>query len=309
MRATEIDERIHALAARQLWLFNRVQACSLGASTRMIARRLEDKAWIRPEPSVYGLAGHPMTWKRALKAAELGTTGSAVGGLAAGALHTLPEFRPGRPELVAPPCTNSRGKLATIHREAGFKSTVVDGITVTTIAQTLFDVAARVGLWRLERGMDDPLVSGRLTVAELQERLMFYEGSRRHGLARIRPLILERSCEGWVPPESDLEARLFKVLNLLSWHEDVVRQPAWPWRDNADGRVDAFLPRHRLIVEADGRRWHTRVHDFDRDRWRDNQAVAHGLRVLRFTWIHLTTAQDEVVRLVTQTINARSVAA
>ena len=57
----------------------------------------------------------------------------ALKGMAAGALHQLPDFRPGRPELAAPPCTSSRGKLATIHREAGFKTTVVDGITVTTI--------------------------------------------------------------------------------------------------------------------------------------------------------------------------------
>jgi len=180
---------------------------------------------------------------------------------------------------------------------------------VTTIAQTLFDVAARVSLWKLERAMDDSLVSGRLTVAELQERLAFYEGSRRHGLARIRPLIVERSADAWVPPESDLEARLFVVMNRLPFGGDVVRQPSWPWRESSSGRVDTYLPEHRLIVEADGRRWHTRVRDFDRDRWRDNQAVANGLRVLRFTWTHLTTAPDDVLDLILQTVQHRWAAA
>ena len=305
MNAKELEARILDLAARQLWLFNRRQVCGLGASTRFIARRLDSGAWTNPEPSVYGIAGHRLTWRRALKAAELGTADAGVGGLAAAALHQLPDFRAGRPELVAPPCTSSRGKLATIHRQVGYKLTTVDGITVTTIAQTLFDIAARVSLWRLERGMDDPLVAGNLTVAELQERLSFYEGSRRHGLARIRPLIVERSADAWTPPESDLEARLFVVLDRLPFGGDVVRQPSWPWRDQSDGRVDAYVPDHRLIIEADGRRWHTRVRDFDRDRWRDNQAVANGLRVLRFTWTHLTTAPDEVLDLVVQTATHR----
>src|SRR3954467_1549591 len=140
MRSAEI-ERIYELAARQLWLFNRQQVCALGANARTIARRLHTGAWTHPDPSVFGIRGHALTWRRALKASELGTPSSAVGGLAAAALHGLPDFRAGRPELAAPPGTSSRGKLATIHRQSGFLTTVVDGITVTTIAQTLFDIA------------------------------------------------------------------------------------------------------------------------------------------------------------------------
>ena len=301
MRATEIDQLIQDYASRQHWLFNRRQACSLGASARLIARRLDQGTWIHPEPSVYGIAGHPMTWRRTLKAAELGSDHSSVGGLAAAALLALPDFRPGRPEIVAPPGTSARGKLAIVHREAGYLTTTVDGITVTTIAQTLFDIATRVSLQRLERAIDDSLVSGALKVAELEERLSFYEGSRRHGLARMRVLIQERTVAGYVPPESALEAKLYAVLDRLRGVE-VQRQPSWPWRERAAGRVDAYLPRHLLIIEADSRRWHTRVRDFDRDRWRDNQAVARGLRVLRFTWTHLTSAPDDVLALVLETI-------
>jgi len=307
MRATDVDLRLRECASRQLWLFSRVQACTLGASARMIARRLSEGAWIHPEPSVYGPAGHPMTWRRTLKAAELGSAGSAVAGLAAAALLSLPDIRPGRPEIVGPPGTSARGKLAVVHREAGFLTTVVDGITVTTIAQTLFDIATRVSLSRLERAMDDSLAAGTLTVAQLQERLAFYEGSRRHGLARIRPLIQERSVEGFVPPETALEAKLYAVIDRLPG-VCAERQASWPWRARAAGRVDTFLPEHRLIIEGDGRRWHTRVQDFDRDRWRDNQAVAHGLRVMRFTWTHLTTSPDDVLDLIRTTIARRPAA-
>jgi len=70
-----------------------------------------------------------------------------------------------------------------------------------------------------------------------------------------------------------------------------------PWSPG-DQRVDAFILEWRLILEADGRRWHARVADFDNDRWRDNQAAAMGLRVQRFTFTHLTQRRGEVAELI-----------
>lgn len=306
MRKTELDNLILRLAGTQHWLFSRAQACSLGASQRFIARRLAASDWIHPEPSVYGLAGHPMTWARRLKVCELGSPGSAVGGLAAAALLKMDGFRAGPAELVVPPGTSSRGKLAKIHREVGFLTTKVDGIAVTTIAQTAFDIANRVSLWRLERALDTELVQGRLTIEELEERLAFYEGARRAGVARMRDLIAERRADGWVPPESELEALLYAMLARVPSAPEVVRQPGWPWRSAAAGRVDGFLPRPNIIVEGDGRRWHTRVADFDRDRWRDNQAAAHGLRVMRFTFLHLSRFADDCAALVEEAVQYQS---
>lgn len=46
-------------------------------------------------------------------------------------------------------------------------------------------------------------------------------------------------------------------------------------------------PWARLILEADGRRWHTRLEDFDRDRQRDIEASLLGWTVLRFVWADL----------------------
>ena len=99
-----------------------------------------------------------------------------------------------------------------------------------------------------------------------------------------------------------MEALLFKVLADVPGHPLVVRQAPMPWRAAAHLRVDALLPDHNLIVEADGRRWHNRVKDFDRDQWRTNEATAHGYRVMRFTWVHLTefpvVALDQIDRTI-----------
>lgn len=302
MRYTEIDRRIEALAAKQYGAFSRQQAFDVGASERFVGRRLAEKYWLRPVPAVYVLAQSPGTWRRQCKVAELSTDGSGIAGRAAGALHQLTGFKPGPIELLVPINAPCRHPTATVHRYAGAKFTDVDGIHTTTIGQTLFDVSSVVGLRRLERAMDDALLAKRLSVGELDERLSFYADSRRPGLPRIRPLVLERLAGGWTPPESELEALLLSLLEHLPGHPRVLRQAPLPWRTSRVGRVDVLLPDHRLIIEADGRRWHARVNDFDLDRWRDNEAVAHGHRVMRFTWVHLHDLPHDVLDIVTRTI-------
>lgn len=300
MRVTGADLAITVLAARQYGVFSRDQAFAAGASERLIGRRLAEGAWLQFDTSVYGLPGYRGTWLRQLKIAELGTRDAAIAGRAAAALHELTGFRPGRPEIAVPLTVTSRSKFAVVHRYAGARTTTVKGLRVTTIAQTLFDLAARVAPWTLERGMDDALLAGRLTVADLEERLDAYRTARRHGLPLLRALVAERREDGWQPPESELEALAARVLAKVvpGW----VRQHPLPFRGPAGGRVDFALPDERLIVEADGRRWHARVADFDRDRWRDNEATAAGWRVLRFTWVHLTTTPDAVTDLVRRTL-------
>jgi hypothetical protein len=302
MRYTAIDRRIEALAATQFGAFSRQQAFELGASERMVKRRLGEHHWARPVAAVYVLAASAGTWTRQCKIAELSVEDSALAGCAAAALHELTGFRPCPIELVVPVNSYCAHPFARLHRYAGAKVTKVSGISVTTIAQTLFDLAPRVSPWRLERAIDDAVLGTRLTVAELEERLTFYVESRRPGLPRIRPLVIERLEDGWTPPESELEALLFAVLDKLPSKPVMVRQAALPWRSARPGRVDLLLPDHALIIEADGRRWHTRVNDFDKDKWRDNQAVAHGFRVLHFTWVHLHELVDDVLELVDLTI-------
>ena len=309
MRYTEIDQRIEALAWKQHGAFSRQQAFDLGASERFVKRRLDERHWMRVVPAVYVFASGAGTWLRQCKVAELSIDDSAIAGHSAACIHQLTGFRRGGVELVAPVNSFCTHPFATVHRYAGAELTVVKGIRVTTIPQTLFGLASRVTPWRLERAMDDALLDKRITVRDLEERLDFYVESRRPGLPRIRPLIVERLEDGWVPPESELEALLFLVLERLPSSQRMIRQASLPWRSAQPGRVDLFLPDYRLIIEADGRRWHTRVKDFDKDKWRDNEAVAHGHRVLHFTWVHLHDLSDDVLDVVARTMFPGSTAA
>lgn len=303
MRYTEIDRRVEALAAKQHGAFSRKQAFDVGASDRFVNRRLTARYWCRPLPGVYVLAASAGIWLRQAKVAELSVEGASLAGRAAAALLGLTGFRPGPIELIAPANVNCVHPFATVHRYSGARITTVEAIRTTTVAQTLYDLAAAgVGTWRLERAMDDALLARGLAVPDLQERLSFYAGSRRAGLPRIRALVLERLEEGWTPPESELERLLLDVLSRLPSRPRVERQADLPWRPSQPGRVDVLLADHRLVIEADGRRWHFRAADFDRDRWRDNEAVAHDLRVMRFTWVHLRDLAADVTDIIERTI-------
>ena len=236
MRYTAIDRRIEVLAGRQYGAFSRKQIAALGASDRFVARRLAEHHWSRPVPGVFILVGSAPTWKRQCKVAELSIESAAIGGRAAAVLHGFAGYRAGPIELVAPLNAYCKHPAATVHRYAGAKLTVVEGIAVTTPAQTLFDLALLVGPWRLERTIDDAIAAKKVTAAELGERLAFYEGSRRPGLPMIRPLVLERLEDGWAPPESELESILLRVLGRLPSHPMIVRQAPLPWRSHQAGR-------------------------------------------------------------------------
>ena len=70
------------------------------------------------------------------------------------------------------------------------------------------------------------------------------------------------------------------------------------------GVVDILFPELDLVIEIDGRAWHSTPDRFESDRFRQNRLVAAGYFVLRFTWQHLQDP-NHVVRTVHAAINSR----
>jgi very-short-patch-repair endonuclease len=65
----------------------------------------------------------------------------------------------------------------------------------------------------------------------------------------------------------------------------------------AGWEVDAFWPRHKLIVEVDGFAYHGSRAAFERDRRKDAALTQAGYRVLRVTWRRLVHEPHAVVAL------------
>ena len=162
-----------------------------------------------------------------------------------------------------------------------------------TLCDTLFALSGRVDPRVLAGVLDEALADRRLSVDRLQRRYLAWLGTRRPGLSVMGSLLEERSHDGYVPPESELEAALYAVLDRPGMPA-YLRQVRLPWAPGE--RVDALLCCSPTIIEADGRRWHTRVADFDRDRRRDRVASAHGHQTLRITHGELLSDPDAVAQ-------------
>jgi hypothetical protein len=163
--------------------------------------------------------------------------------------------------------------------------TIVQGLRVTTVVRTLFDLAAVTSAGRLAVAIEDAHIVGQCRLEELQA---FYDELRRPGKRGMRKLgkILSDRGPGYVPSQSWLQRRMVNILTSAGLPKPRL-EVQLPWRTERESRTDALYERERVLLEADGRRWHVRVDQMAEDRRRDREAVIHGYRPFRFVYQEL----------------------
>jgi Protein of unknown function (DUF559) len=112
------------------------------------------------------------------------------------------------------------------------------------------------------------------------------------GIAKLARVLDARS-DGPVPAGSDLERSMFGAL-AASGLPTPARQTPLPGRGVAEGLVDASYGDARVILQADGRRWHTRIRDLAKDHVRDAEAARVGWQTLRFVYEQIVDEPEEV---------------
>ena len=180
-----------------------------------------------------------------------------------------------------------RGHCSTIGSD---EVALVDGIPVTSMPRTLFDLAAIVDRHQLESAFNEVEVQGLTDSLSVVDLLKRYPG--RRGAAVLRAIMAdEKKARGVTKKE--LEKRFAAVVAGT----DLPRP-----RRNADlavaGRffeVDCLWQAQRLIVELDGRFVHGTWRTSERDRERDRLLVADGWRVVRVTWRQLRDDAPAIV--------------
>jgi hypothetical protein len=161
----------------------------------------------------------------------------------------------------------------------GEERVVKDGIAVTSVARTLFDLAEAVGYQRLKRTTEE---ADRLKLLRLGELERIVElGRGRRALKPMRRLLGElraptRTC-------SSLEDRF---RDFCEAH----RLPPPAANVHVLGHeVDALWPGARLIAELDSWEFHAHRAAFNRDRARDSAHLVAGYRTVRITHDRLDT--------------------
>jgi hypothetical protein len=140
---------------------------------------------------------------------------------------------------------------------------------------------------------------------ELRDRHVALARSRVPGMRRVRTVLSELADDA-PPTDSDLEVALRSLVDEIPAIGPVEWQAPLPFWPRGTARCDGLAVRWPLILEADGRSWHTRVEDFERDRERDNLANVHAYDVLRFTYNKLMYSGADCKRMLVAYIAQRS---
>lgn len=135
---------------------------------------------------------------------------------------------------------------------------------------------------------DRALVGGLLDLDAMARTIDREAGRRTPGAPLLRRLISSR----WPSAPSKSSSYLERLLETIL-HDP--RMPVWTREyeftlDGTASRVDVYVPSARVVIEADGRNWHSRWEDMEADRARDNELATQGIQVLRFTHTMLTSS-------------------
>ena len=293
-----------ALAGSQAGYLSSQQAADHGLTPAAIRWRVEQGLWTPVRNGLYQVTGVSGDWRGLLRGAIAILPDAVISHESAAEIHGIPFVPPGRAVVTVHARTTHCYPGVTVHRSLDVLPdhiAMVDGLKVTSIARTLIDLPAVWRKGRVARAMDEMLASGRVRIEELVS--VFDETARpgRTGSRVSRELLSER-----IGDELVSASRLERV-GMDLFEQGGLPRPEWqypaPW--DPDERIDFAWPRWFAGVEGDGRRWHTRVSDFERDRRRDRLSLLHRWTILRFTWFDFTKRPEEVLAQVRQLLAQR----
>jgi hypothetical protein len=275
------DHAIGLLAARQHGNVTRAQLLPLGLSEKGIRARLRAGRLYRVHRGVYAVGRPPVTPLERAAAAVLACGEHAA--LAHTSALTLWGLRKDwdAPLHVAVTQGDPRPNRITVHRcrtLAHRDLTLQRGIRVTSPARTLLDCAPALSDRRLARAVNDARIARLVRPAQLSELLS--RNANHPGAKRLAPYA--RSAQG--PTRSEFEDRFAAVCARYGL-------PAPAFNVVVGGyEVDAYFAQAQLIVELDSWEFHQDRAAFERDRERDADHLAAGLRTARITWERLVTS-------------------
>jgi very-short-patch-repair endonuclease len=257
-----------------------------GITAIEIRRRVKKGLLIRLHPGVYRV-GHAAPSVEATFIAAVKACGeeAVLSGRAAGYLWGLIKGKPPPPEVTAP--TERRVEGIKTRRSRSVQRTTHRGIPVTTVPQTLVDLAAVLPEDDLARACHEAGVRYRTTPRQVEKVL-----GRRKGAGRLRAVM-----RGDVHVTlSKLERAFLRLLRDAGLPLPVTNRVA------GGRRVDCRWPEQKLTVELDSYQFHNTRHAWERDHARRREARARGEEFRRYTWTDLTEEAEAMVAEVRQLV-------
>jgi very-short-patch-repair endonuclease len=191
----------------------------------------------------------------------------------AAAWRGLIDYPPRVVEVSSPRAVDSLAQVCVHGRRRDLERTVHNGLPVTSIPQTLLDLAASAELRLVRKALARLDYLHILNVPALNAIC---------GCGKPGSKALRRALEIHQPRLAYVNERLEE--DFLVWCEQQhITLPRVNVRVHGI-LVDAHWPEHNLVVELDGNDNHSSPAQLRRDRANELTLRAHGLRVVRYDW-------------------------
>jgi len=283
-----VNALIDRIAHKQLGLVTTAQLLDTGVTSRQIGGAARRGALFRIRRGVYRLAGAPITWDQAIRAACLAGGADAV--VSHSTAAAVWQFRHsdrhgGDLHLTAHHQLRLPGVTShTISLGPG-DTTIRNGVPVTSAERTIIDLAGSVTLRQLGEILDDA-IRRRLVDLERLRRLVT-AAVARGGRRLLKPLhrLLAERVRGYQAGGSDWERGMDQLWDQLGL-------PAGVRVNGHTYFLDRAIPELKIGAEWNSYKYHHSPSDLDHDSIRIAELSADGWHIIPLT----SSTRPEMIR-------------
>jgi very-short-patch-repair endonuclease len=280
------------MAGRQHGVVSRQQLLDMGFGRRAIQVRTESHRLNPLYPGVYSVGHRLVSREGRWMAAVLASEPNAV--LSHWSAAALWMIRPNSRSIIDVTTSQKSRSWKGIRRHHSSlpadEITVEEGIPVTSVPRTIFDLAATEPedvVENLLREAEFRELWDRLSLRDLVERY-----PRKRGVRKVRLALDRLKDEPSGRKRSPLEERFAPFLRRHRL--PLPRFNAWIVLGAKRYQVDCHWPGTNQIVELDGWEGHGTRSAFREDRGRDRKLRVAGYSVTRLTWAQLDDEPEQV---------------
>jgi very-short-patch-repair endonuclease len=288
MSDTSFQHVVTCIAAAQHGVVTRTQLERAGITARVIDRRIRGGILKTLHRGVFlvGFVEAPLSREMAacLACGEHAFVSRRSAAVMWGIMNH--SARPARTEITLRAGYRRRPGIQ-IHRTGSLpvdETTGLRGVPITSVPRTILDLAAHLHRKPLDRAISQAVALGLANSQALLDVANRHLG--RRGALRLRTVL---TGPGPAFTRSEAEERFLDLLRRARIDPPEVNTRLLGLE------VDFYWPRRQLVVEVDGRAFHSSPLDFERDRARDAELAAVGIRVVRVTWRQLTSAPEAIL--------------
>ena len=266
-----------------------------GVTVSAIKRRIQNGDWLVLSPGVYALCSSRDTSNGALGGWLAVGPDAVISHESAAQLHRIPNVVRDRVVLINRHGWHHRLPGIIVHQLDDLlpdHRSNIDGLPVTP-ARTIVDLSAVV----FRSASSDR--RGRNHANRVLHRRRVCMASVPAGKPGIADCwrTLDHLTGTGATTMSVLERDLFELIDTAGLPRPRSQFP-FPGRLFTNGCVDAAYVDAKLVIEADGRAWHTRIADIKRDHERDADAARHGWQTLRLLYENIKGDPEGTAELV-----------